>query len=129
VLLAAGLVGGGWAVVKLAAQPVPTRLPPTPRAWLDAYEAAAIDDPARVCSELFSPQLAQAYATAMHGSCRSYFQEITSVSVRIRRVLQEDRTAVLELQQSVRPRVWTIVLSREQGGWQAVDLVGGRLVR
>jgi len=34
-----------------------SRLPAPPRAWLDAYEAAAIDNPARVCSRLFAPGL------------------------------------------------------------------------
>ena len=71
------------------------RLPASPRAWLDAYEAAAIDNPSRVCSELFSPQLAEAYGRAMRGSCASYFARITSFSVVVRRVLQDGDTAVL----------------------------------
>jgi len=82
-----------------------------------------------VCSELFAPQLAQAYAKAVRGSCTSYFERITSFSVVVRRVLQDDGTAVLELRQTVRPRDWAVVLSRRPGGWQAVDLLPGDLVR
>ena len=103
--------------------------PATPRAWLDAYEAAAIDNPSRVCSELFAPQLAQVYGKALHGSCTSYFKQITSFSVVVRRVLQDGDTTVLELRQTVRPRDWAVVLSRQPGGWRAVDLLAGKLVR
>ena len=112
----------------LASSPTGTGLPATPRAWLDAYEAAAIDNPSRVCSELFAPPLAQAYATAMHATCTRYFTRITSFSVIVRRVLQDGDTAVLELRQTVRPRDWAVVLSREPTGWRAVDLLAGDLV-
>jgi hypothetical protein len=105
------------------------RLPATPRAWLDAYEAAAVDNPSRVCSELFAPELAQAYGKALRSNCTSYFERITSFSVAVRRVLQAGATAVLELHQTVRPRDWAVVLSRGPGGWQAVDLLPGNLVR
>jgi hypothetical protein len=100
-------------------------LPETPRAWLDAYEAAAIDNPDRVCSTLFAPALARAYAQAIHSSCRSYFRHITSISIIVHRILGGQETAVLELQQTVRPRSWAVVLSRRLDGWQAVDLVPG----
>ena len=115
----------GW----FASGPSRPMLPASPRAWLDAYEAAAIDNPSRVCSELFAPALAEAYATAMHGSCTRYFEQITSFSVVVRRVLQEHDTAVLELRQTVRPRDWAVVLSRGPAGWRAVDLLPGALVR
>ena len=128
-------IGVSLAVACLAAiwwlspSPARSQLPATPRAWLDAYEAAAIDNPSRVCSELFAPQLAQAYGKALHGSCTSYFKQITSFSVVVRRVLQDGGTAVLELRQTVRPRDWAVVLNREPGGWRAVDLLAGKLVR
>ena len=83
-LLVAGAsiaVGGVAAVGKLAPDTAWLQLPATPRGWLDAYEAAAIDNPLRVCSELFAPQLAQTYAKAVRGSCTSYFERITSFSV------------------------------------------------
>ena len=109
--------------------PAQRRLPATPRAWLDAYEGAAIDNPSQVCSELFSAQLTQAYGTAGHGTCTSYFARITSFSVIVRRVLQDGDTAVLELRQTVRPDDWAVVLSRRPGGWQAVDLLPGDPLR
>jgi hypothetical protein len=131
-LVAAGAVitiGAVAAIGELDPTPAPSRLPATPRAWLDAYEAAAVDNPSRVCSHLFSPQLAVAYGKAMRGSCGSYFERITSFSVVVRRVLQDGDTAVLELRQTVRPRDWAVVLSRRRGGWQAVDLLPGELLR
>ena len=109
----------------LASSPTGAGLPATPRAWLDAYEAAAIDNPSGVCSELFAPP----YATAMHATCTRYFTRITSFSVIVRRVLQDGGTAVLELRQTVGPRDWAVVLSREPTGWRAVDLLAGDLVR
>ena len=124
-IAAGGLVAGG----ELSSGRGGLRLPASPRAWLDAYEAAAVDNASRVCSELFSPQLAQAYARAMGRSCTSYFEQITSVSVVTRRVLQDGDSAVLELHQTVRPRDWAVVLSRRQGGWQAVDLLPGEPLR
>jgi hypothetical protein len=65
----------------------------------------------------------------MRGSCTSYFERITSFSVVVRRVLRDGDTAVLELRQTVQPRDWAVVLSRRAGGWQAVDLLPGDLVR
>jgi hypothetical protein len=120
-------VGSGFSRVPVRSSQA--ALPATPRAWLDAYEAAAVDNPAQVCSQLFSPQLARAYGRAVHGSCRGYFRRITSFSVVVRRVLRDDQTAVLELRQTVRPRDWAVVLSRRGSGWQAVDLLSGALLR
>jgi len=62
-----------------------------------------IDNPTRVCSELFAPGLAQTYANAANGSCDSYFAQITSFSVKVRRMLRDGGTAVLELRQTVHP--------------------------
>jgi hypothetical protein len=128
-LLAAGAaIGVGCILVAGWGAPgrAPAELPATPRAWLDTYEAAAIDNPSRVCSKLFAPQLAQAYGKALHSSCRSYFERITSFSVVVRRVVTDGAMAVLELHQTVRPRDWAVVLSRRPGGWQAVDLLPGK---
>jgi hypothetical protein len=122
-------VGALTALLWLSPSPARSQLPATPRAWLDAYEAAAIDNPSRVCTELFAPQLAQAYGKALHGRCTNYFKRITSFSVVVHRVLQDGGTAVLELRQAVRPRDWAVVLNREPGGWRAVDLLVGQLVR
>lgn len=113
----------------LSSGPAQAQLPATPRAWLDAYEAAAIDNPSDVCSELFAPQLARVYGKALHSSCMSYFARITSFSVVVRQVVTDGSTAVLELHQTVRPRDWAVVLSRRSDGWRAVDLLAGNLVR
>ena len=107
----------------------PAGLPATPRAWLDAYEAAAVDNPGRVCSVLFAPQLAHAYARSVHGGCRDYFRQIRSFSVVVHRQLEDGRTAVLELHQSIRPHDWSVVLSHRGDGWRAVDLVAGQSAR
>jgi hypothetical protein len=126
VSLAVACLAGIW---WLSPGAVGSQLPATPRAWLDAYEAAAIDNPSRVCTELFAPQLAQAYGKALHGSCTNYFEQITSFSVVVHQVLQDGGTAVLELRQTARPRDWAVVLNRQPGGWRAVDLLAGDLVR
>jgi hypothetical protein len=123
------LLAGSWGIGQLRLRLAPPGLPSTPRAWLNAYEGAAIDNPGQVCSELFGPQLARAYAKSKQGSCRSYFREITSYSLIVRRVLEDHGTAVLELHQAVTPRDWAVVLSREHDGWQAVDLVPGKALR
>ncbi|MHB8658963.1 MAG: hypothetical protein ACYC91_13590 [Solirubrobacteraceae bacterium] len=129
VAILAAYLAASWAVAQLSSDPAQPRLPATPQAWLDAYEAAALDSPARVCAELFAPQLARAYGNAGHGSCNSYFQRITSFSVTIRRVLRDGGTAVLELRQTVHPRDWAVVLDRRRDGWQAVDVLTGNLAR
>jgi hypothetical protein len=116
-------------LAKLAPAPTQPRLTATPRAWLDAYEAAAIDDPGRVCSVLFAPTLAHGYAKTAQRSCNGYFRQVTSVSVRIRRMFDDGATAVLELHQAARPRDWAVVLDRRADGWQAVDLLAGDLAR
>ncbi len=123
---AVGRAGGWLTAPKPAAGVV---LPATPRAWLDGYEAAAVDDPARVCSQLFAAGLAAVYAHAARGSCRRYFAQITSSSVTVRRVLYDGDTAVLELHQVIGGADWDVVLDRRLGGWQAVDVRSGRLVR
>ena len=82
-----------------------------------------------MCSELFAPELAQAYGKALHSSCTSYFERIKSFSEVVRRVFTDGTTAVLELRQMVRPRDWAVVLGHQSGGWQAVDLLAGNLVR
>lgn len=104
-------------------------LPDTPRHWVDAYEAAVIDNPHRVCTELLSPQLAAAYAAAAHGSCNSYFAQIKSTSLRTRRILEGGSAAVVELHQTIEDTNWNVMLKRHGDGWQAVDLVPGRPLR
>jgi hypothetical protein len=128
-VITAGSLVASWSRAEFPPTSAQAGLPATPRAWLDAYEAAAVDDPGRVCSGLFAPALAAAYARAVHGRCADYFRRITSFSVVVRRVLADGDTAVLELRQTVRPRDWAVVLDRRRGGWQAVDLLTSALAR
>ena len=104
-------------------------LPASPRGWLDAYEGAAIDNPQQVCSRLFSPALAAAYGRSIHSTCTDYFTRISSSSVTVRRILRDGWTAVLELHQTADHSDWAVVLDHRPGGWQAVDLLDGRLLR
>ena len=130
VLLAATAVSLAAIHTTLAhrAQPVVV-LPATPRAWLDAYDAAAAENPARVCSQLFAPPLAAAYARDAHRSCRRFFAHVTVAPVRVSRVLRAGNTAVLELRLVIRHQAWAVVLDHRPGGWQAVDVMDGRLIR
>ena len=49
---------------------------------------------------------------------------MTSSSVTVRRVLEQDSTAVLELRQTLDHRSWSVVLDHRNNGWQAIDLLG-----
>jgi hypothetical protein len=87
------------------------RCRPLPGAWLDAYEASAIDNPSRVCSELFSPQLARAYGHNTQSSCTSYFANIYSRSIKVLRVWRDGSTAVLYVRQVFGRIEWNVVLN------------------
>ena len=123
-LLSVAYVAIKWANHEWYGQPRTVSLPASPRAWLSAYEAASIDNPSEVCSQLLSPPLAASYAHQAHGSCERYFGRITSSSVTVRRVLEQGSTAVLELRQTLNRRDWSVVLDHRSNGWQAVDLIG-----
>lgn len=124
VLVLAAAVAG-YASARRA--PATNRLPPTPRAWFDAYLAAAVDDPSRVCQELFAPELAAEYRQSSRHSCRGFFSDVQDTPVRIARIVQADGSAVIELRQAHAPRyAWNVALGRHDGGWQAVALVSGR---
>jgi hypothetical protein len=128
-LVAIALVTTSWSLGHRASAGRHWELPTTPRAWLDSYEAAAIDNPSMVCSRLLAPALAAAYAEVAHGSCTNYFQRMTNSSVTVRGVLQQGATAVLELRQTIQRTDWAVVLARQSNGWQAIDLLNGRLLR
>ena len=138
-MVSVAYVAGDWVVDQFSAAPpaspsgrtaiAPAPLPRSPRAWLDAYESAAIDNPHRVCSQLLSPGLAAAYGRAVHASCASYFARVSSSSLTIRRIFIDGAAAVLELRQTVGHADWAVVLSRRPDGWQAVDLLAGDLLR
>jgi hypothetical protein len=125
-LLALGVAAFGAHELLAGAHTTANSLPATPRQWIDAYEAAVVDNPQRVCTALFSPQLARAYGASAHSSCTSYFTRVRSTSIRVRRILQDGGTAVVELHQTVERTDWDVVLDRRDLGWRAVDLVPGR---
>jgi hypothetical protein len=107
-------------------------LPSTPRQWVQQWTAASLDNPLRVCRELYAPALAAAFKADTGESCLAYYSSVGNSSFRIRHVLQDGPTAAVEAQQLDRGRGWgyfTLVLSQVRGGWQAVDVVPGGSVR
>jgi hypothetical protein len=120
------------AVLLHTGRPAARSLPATPQGWVEQWTAAAIEDPARVCGELFAPALAAAYLTDYRESCMKYFSQVDSKSFRVRHVLQDGGTATIEAHEVGAGRRWgfvTFVLSRVRGGWRAVDIVPGGTVR
>ena len=114
----------------VAPQTTAARLPATPRRWVDAYEAAAIDNPPQVCRQLFSPQLAAAYASVgHHRSCINYFTHGRSTSLQVRGVLDQGETAVVKLHQTIEGTDWNVVLQRHDASWWAIDLIEGEPLR
>jgi hypothetical protein len=127
-VLVAALAGLGFLFTSGRGSSAPV-LPATPRAWLDAYDAAAVDSPARVCSQLFSAELAGVYARAAHGSCERYFSNVYSRSLKILGVSRAGATAILDLRETAGHVEWAVVLDRGSSGWRAVALFGGHLLR
>lgn len=127
-MLAAAAIAVAAAPSGRRAHPVArAAYPTTPRAWFDAYMAAAVDDPTRVCHVLFTPELVATYRDSSAGSCENYFADVQDSAVQIARIVQSHSTAVIELRQRRAPRYrWNAVLARIAGGWRAVALVGGR---
>jgi hypothetical protein len=122
-VVAVAVAGYAWA----RRAPASGRYPLTPRAWFDAYLAAAVDDPGRVCRVLFAPELAAQYRHSSRHSCRGFFSDVQDTAVRIAQIVAADGSAVIELRQTHAPRYgWNVVLGRHDGGWQAVALVSGR---
>ena len=123
-LLGAGAAGYGTR--PLPAAPSGSLHPSTPRAWFDAYMAAAVDNAARVCDVLFAPELAATYARTPQRSCPAYFNRVSDSPVQITGIRSYKNTAIVRLRQRLAPRnAWTVVLDRVQGGWRAVDLLSG----
>ena len=126
-MLAAAALASALSPTGRASRPVAAAPPGTPRAGFDAYMAAAVDDPARVCRVRFSPRLAASYRHTSSGSCERYFADVTDTAVRIQRIVESHATAIVELRQAHGARYrWQAILSRHAGGWRAVGLTGGR---
>lgn len=107
-------------------------LPSTPRLWVQQWTAASLENPARVCEQLFAPPLAAAFKADTGQSCLAYYSSVSNSSFRIRHVLRDGPTATVEAQQLGHGRRWgyfTLILSHIHGGWHAVDVVPGGSVR
>jgi hypothetical protein len=111
---------------------VGTSLPSTPQQWVEQWTAASVDNPGRVCRQLFAPALAAVFKVDTGRSCLDYYNDVNAKSFRIRHVLVDGNAAAIEVREvGLRPS-WgyvTIILSRVEQGWQAVDIVPGGPVR
>ena len=107
-------------------------LPSTPQQWVEQWTAASLDDPGRVCQQLFAPALAAVFKADTGRSCLGYYSDVNSRSFRIRHVLVDGNAAAVEVREvGMRPN-WgyvTMLLSHVERGWQAVDIVPGGPVR
>lgn len=107
-------------------------LPGTPAAWVQQFTASAIDKPKDVCQHLFAPALAAVFKLDTGKTCLAYYSRVDSRSYRIRHTLRDGPSAAVEAQQLGYGRTFgyfTILLSRLQGGWQAIDIVPGGPMR
>jgi hypothetical protein len=104
----------------------------TPQQWVEQWMAASLDDPGRVCGQLFAPALAAAFKADTGRSCLDYYNDVSAKSFRIRHVLVDRDAAAVEVREvGMRPN-WgyvTMLLSHLKRGWQAVDIVPGGPVR
>jgi hypothetical protein len=117
---------------QLAHQTAGAPLPATPQQWVEQWAAASIDNPNRVCEELFAPDLAATFMADTGSSCRTYYRSVNSSSFRVRRILEDGDAATIEARQVAAVHNWgyfTIVLSHLDRGWQAIDIVPGGPVR
>jgi hypothetical protein len=126
VLAVAGIAAASSAGRRAGSPPVAGSAG-TPRRWFDAYMAAAVDDPGRVCRTLFTTQLAASYRRTPSGSCERYFADVQDTGVRIEQIVNARDTAVVELRQTHPPRYrWNAVLSHNARSWRAVAILDGR---
>jgi hypothetical protein len=101
-------------------------------AWAEQFTAAAIQDPTDVCRHLFAPALAAVFKGDTGRTCLAYYGRVDSRSYRIRHRLQDGPSAAIEgqvLGYGRRFGYFTILLTRLQSGWQAIDIVPGGSVR
>ena len=120
------------ATQREARQASGSALPSTPLQWVEQWTAASIDNPGRVCRQLFAAALAGVFKADTGRSCLDYYNDVNANSFRIRHVLVDGNAAAVEVREvGLRPN-WgyvTMVLSHVEHGWQAVDIVPGGPVR
>jgi hypothetical protein len=114
---------------RAGSAPAATVLPATPHAWVGSWTAASVDNPERVCQQLFSQALAAAFRADTGHSCTAYDRSIRTTPFHIERILQDGPTATVDAHRLGGPSksgYLTIVLSHIRSGWQAVDIVPAR---
>lgn len=110
-----------------AGQAAAPRLPSSAQQWADQWVTASLRDPTRGCGQLFAP--ARLRAPEVDRMCSAHDVSVTIKGVRVRHVLEAGGGAAAVEAQRVsvgrRRDLFTIVLRRVRGGWQAVDVVTG----
>jgi hypothetical protein len=123
---------GVFASQRYLRQTAGTPLPSTAQQWVEQWTAASIDNPSRVCRQLFAPALAAVFKADTGRSCLDYYNDVNAKSFRIRHILVDGNAAAVEVREvGLRPN-WgyvTMLLSHVEQGWQAVDIVPGGPVR
>ena len=138
-LAAVGLTGLGFAAGELVDRPSGRPRPPlaarprsalaaTPREWLHDFSTYSLSRPALICTQLFSPAFAAVYQRDTGTSCGHYLAHSRVTPLKLRHILQDGSTAVLELGTDSRTD-WTIVLARRAGGWRQIDFIAGTPAR
>jgi hypothetical protein len=84
--------------------------------------------PALICTRLFSPAFAAVYERDTGTSCGHYLGRSRVTPLKLRHILQDGSTAVLELGTHSHAD-WTIVLARQVGGWRQIDFIAGTPAR
>jgi hypothetical protein len=130
--LAAIAVGAVVASQHDARQSRGAPLPSTAGQWVEQFTAASLENPGRVCRQLFAPALAAVFKADTGRSCVDYYSDVNAKSFQIRHVLVDGNAAAVEIREvGMRPN-WgyvTMLLSHLEQGWQAVDIVPGGPVR
>ena len=100
----------------------------TPREWLHDFSTYSSGRPALICTRLFAPAFAAVYRQDTGTSCGRYLGHSRVTPLKLRHILQDGSTAVLELGTDSRAD-WTIVLARQAGGWRQIDFIAGTPAR
>jgi hypothetical protein len=138
-LAAVGLTGLGFAAGELVHRPSGRPPPPlaarprtavvaTPREWLHDFSTDSLRRPAVICTQLFSPAFAAVYEQDTGTTCGRYLGHSRLTPLKLRHILEDGSTAVLELGTDSRAD-WTIVLARQPGGWREIDFIAGTPAR
>ena len=107
-LAAVGLTGLGFAAGELVHRPSGRPRPPlaarprtalvaTPREWLHDFSTDSLRRPALICTQLFSPAFAAVYEQDTGTTCGRYLGHSRVTPLKLRHILQDGSTAVLEL--------------------------------